>query len=381
MRQPLVSIIVLSYKNLDYIYEALNSALSQDYSAIELMVTDDGSVDFNKKEIENYILKNKKSNIKKITVRKNKKNLGTVKSLNKAIKSVKGEYIVAFAADDAFYDKKVVSQFMRAFNKLPNDSYIVTSQLAMYDIKLQKLIQLFVNKKNIELLEKKNAKKLFNQMSTGCVVAAAGTCYKKEIFKKYGYFDEKYRLVEDWSSALRFSRLGVIFHYANFISFKHRDGGISHGNVNGSQNLNKQYDLDILNIMKREILPYLDLLDERQREKARAFYKDNEWRFNYNYNFKNSNKEQRRAFIIKNLKLIHYSLGRDLGEYLKDQLVGKKLKVLLFGLLLLLLDQTSPNHVLRIFGYFLILESLLLALYQIYKLTWLRIVELIKFVF
>lgn len=42
----LISISILTYRNYRYLYEALESVFSQDYSNIELIVSDDGSDNF-----------------------------------------------------------------------------------------------------------------------------------------------------------------------------------------------------------------------------------------------------------------------------------------------------------------------------------------------
>ena len=60
----LISISILTYRNYRYLYEALESVFSQDYSNIELIVSDDGSDNFPEDEIRTYIQKNKKNNIK-----------------------------------------------------------------------------------------------------------------------------------------------------------------------------------------------------------------------------------------------------------------------------------------------------------------------------
>jgi len=377
MNNPLVSVIILSYNNFSYIYEALRSLLEQDYSNIELIISDDGSKDFNKSEIEDFLLENKKNNIKNVNFLINEKNLGTVKSINNAIKKSRGEFVIFFAADDAFYDHKCLSKFIAAFKKLPQDEFIVSAQLGMYDISLQKLIKLFVSKQHIELLKKNSPKELFSEMANKCITAAASTCYRKKLFEKVGYFDERYKLIEDWSSALKFSRLGIKYHYVDFIAFKHRDGGVSHGNVNGEKRLNKKYDLDLINIMKYEVLPYLNLLSEAQKKTFMTFYKSHEWRFKYNYVFKIASREERRAFIKNNLGLILKSNYIDLKRYFVDQLDGKKFKLLIFSIFLILFP-LSPVEIVR-FGWFIVNILIIITAYQLYRIFILRAYDILKF--
>lgn len=388
--KPLISVVILSYNNYRYFYEALDSLLQQDYPNIELILSNDGSADFDEQAIKQYLDQNKGPNIKNVVIRNNKQNLGTVKSINNAIKVARGKYVNFFAADDAFYDTKVLSNFMQAFHSLSDDEYIVAAQLGMYDIYLDKVIKLFVDKTTIKFLKNASPLEAFNEMSTRCLVAAASTCYKKELFEKYGYFDERYRLVEDWSSALRFSRLGIKFNYFDFIAFKHRDGGISHGNVHGEVKLNRAYDEDILNIMKYEVKPYLKLLSDKQKEKFMATYSDCEWRFAFRYRFTHSTRLERRDFVLQNFQLMSFGLYRDLRQYLIDQLVGKKLKIFLFATLFLLITSlpidlisNSPSFMLRLIRVTALIimgQLLFLTVYQLYKIIWTRMIKLIKFV-
>ena len=107
------SIILLYYNQKNYINEAIDSILCQNYSNIELIICDDGS-DLDISKTDKYIKnKNKKIEVKFLKL---KKNIGTVKITNLALSKVSGKYFLIFAADDKLYDEKVVNHFITAFN-------------------------------------------------------------------------------------------------------------------------------------------------------------------------------------------------------------------------------------------------------------------------
>lgn len=311
MRKPLVSVIIISYKNYLYIYEALDSVLSQTYPNIELIISNDGSSDFDKLAIEKYLKKHAKKNIKRIVVNNNKTNLGTVKNANIGLKLSKGKYILLFAADDAMYNSNIIAKFVESFESLPENELIATSQLGMYNQKLKKLKKYFVSESTKQKILCLSPKELFGEIALKCIIPSAGTCYKRKIFEKYGYFDEKYKLVEDYSSSLKYSRLGIKHNYFDFISFKHRHGGISHGNNNEISKTRKLFDKDIINIMDYEIIPYLKLLSENQKKEFQSIYRDRKWRFGYTYKYEHGTKKERRQFVRENWKTLLISLLQD----------------------------------------------------------------------
>ncbi len=376
-KQPLISIIVPAYKNYKYIYENLDSILAQDYPNIEIIVTDDASDDFDKKAIEKYLKTKSGNNIKRFLVNQNPKNLGTVKNLNNAIKLSKGDYVTFLAADDMLYNKHVFSKYINCFNSLPKKELIVVAQVGMYDIKLKRLIQYFVSKENQEKINKLPPKKLFGEMSSKCILPGSSIFYKKELFKKYGYFDEKYKLVEDYSSALKFSRLGIKYNYFDFVSSKHRDGGISHGNKIGEVHKSKQYELDILNTFKNEVLPYKYLLNKQQKKEFLKKIKEQQWNYSYNFEFANSPKKQKQLFLKQNWKNGLSTFLNDFSIDLKDQLIGKKFKIFMVGIILML----NQTHIIRIIGLLLILISFILLIKFLFKKYIPRLFRLIKFIF
>lgn len=379
---PLISIIIVSYNNYKYIYNAIDSVLFQDYPNIELIISNDASPDFDKITIEKYLKKNSKKNIKNIIINNNKKNLGTVKNVNIALKLSKGDYILLFAADDVIYKKDIVSKFIKSFKSLPEKELIITSQVGMYDQNLKKLIQLFISKQHQKLIKKLKPQKLFAEMATKCMCPGCGTCYKKEIFKKYGYFDEKYVLVEDYSSALKFSRLGIKYNYFDFISFKHRDGGISHGNIDGESKKSKQYELDIINILKNEVKPHLKYLNKKQlslfNKKLRSQILD----YKYNYKYKNKALRQKLLFIKENFRgLLEKHIG-EFGRDVRDQFIGKKAKILFLGLTLIIsslfLSKYKISTIINLSGIIVSIFGFSLILIYIFKKYLSKIIRFLR---
>lgn len=100
----LITIIVTFYNQRKYIESALDSCLNQTYSNIQLIVVDDCSEidEFNIKAVSDYIVQNKKENIKTFKIIQNKNNLGTVASLNNILKNEADGVFVTFLDGDDF---------------------------------------------------------------------------------------------------------------------------------------------------------------------------------------------------------------------------------------------------------------------------------------
>lgn len=95
MNQPLVSIIVVSHNHGDYIEESMDSALSQDYPNVELIVVDDNSSDHTVEKIER--LEQQGARFKKLIFTEP---IGYCRSFNRGFSITRGQYIIDLAADD-----------------------------------------------------------------------------------------------------------------------------------------------------------------------------------------------------------------------------------------------------------------------------------------
>jgi glycosyltransferase involved in cell wall biosynthesis len=95
----LVSLVLLSYNQEDFIEEAINSVLCQDYEALEIIISDDCSEDSTFDIIQRTVGKYKGDH--QIIVNRNITNLGLTGNLNYAITNLShGEIIILAAGDD-----------------------------------------------------------------------------------------------------------------------------------------------------------------------------------------------------------------------------------------------------------------------------------------
>lgn len=296
-----ISVIVLSYNNLLLLSEALDSLLMQDYPEFELLVFDDGSRDFCVSEIEAYIKKNAKENCKRVVVYTNERNLGTIRNLNKAIAYSKGEYIVPMAADDVLYDCEVLSRFANAF-ELHQDALVLTSQVAQYDEKLEQFLCHTLTENHIKLLRNCNFSEIYGELCLHSFLPAGGTVYRKGIFEQYGLFDEDYRLVEDWPFSLKMTRLGVPFCYCDFISLKHRNGGVSRSPLKNSTQ--KLYQTDLVLVMKQEILPHLSVAPSAMKERILTQCADKMLLYSLRYEFPQKKLSEKCRWLLTTKSLL-----------------------------------------------------------------------------
>lgn len=90
---PLISVVLSTYNDENYIVEAVNSILNQTVTDFELIIIDDCSTD---KTVQ--IIKSIKDD--RIKLYENAVNVGLTKNLNKALKLCKGQFIARMDGDD-----------------------------------------------------------------------------------------------------------------------------------------------------------------------------------------------------------------------------------------------------------------------------------------
>lgn len=270
--EKLVSVIICSYRKFQFIYEAIGSVLDQSYANIELLISDDGSDNFPEEKIRSYIGRHKKENISSVLINHEETNLGTVRHLNHALRLVHGDFIGILAADDAYFDGKVLEKFVAGFANATEGCCVEMAQTAMCDYTLKR-IDGYALFQDVREAVAQGGDTLFGLVAYCACLPTTSFFYRKEFFEKYGEFDEDFCLVEDYPMHCRIVREGWEIHYENFAAARHRTGGISHGNTEGLSKSAYLYNQDMLKIREKYVKPYYGRIGKAALEDV----KDKAW--------------------------------------------------------------------------------------------------------
>lgn len=116
---PLVSIIIPTYNQQEYITDAIESALAQDYPSTEVIVSDDCSTDQTGQIASRYL------SDARLGYHRNEKNLGRVGNYhNSAHNLANGEWAVNLDGDDYYTSKTFVSDALNLICQLKEDNVV-----------------------------------------------------------------------------------------------------------------------------------------------------------------------------------------------------------------------------------------------------------------
>lgn len=180
---PKVSIIIPAYNASNYLAEAIDSALSQTYDNIEVLVINDGS---NDSGATREIAQSYGEKIRYFE----KENGGVSSALNYGIKHMTGEYFSWLSHDDLYLENKVQLQMMK-LNEC-GDNVVVYCGSNIID-KDSKLVKESAVNYPTEILDPLEALVYVTKNGMG----GCAFLIPKTVFEKAGMFDENLRYCQD----------------------------------------------------------------------------------------------------------------------------------------------------------------------------------------
>lgn len=196
---PLVSVVIPSYNSARFIAEAIDSALRQDYPALEILVVDDGSTDNTIEVISGYGDK-----VRLLT----QANQGSAAARNQGIRHANGKYIAFLDADDAWWSHKIryqVDALIQSGHKMAYSRFIRWYEDA--DGHFTHPETEFSSRPNPNVSDDKIVTgSPYAELLLDCIVWTSTVIVEKTELEEIGLFDEFLRKGQDYDLWIRLSR-------------------------------------------------------------------------------------------------------------------------------------------------------------------------------
>jgi glycosyltransferase involved in cell wall biosynthesis len=202
---PLVSIVIPCYNSQDFVKEAIESALDQTYSNIEVIVLNDGSTDRSLDIIKSFG--------DRIRIESNT-NQGVQLTRNKGIELAKGEYLKFLDSDDVLLSDCIATQVFQ-LSQLPNETKaIIYGDVVWTDRQLQPIANYPSQPQPPEM--DAVAAIMSHSPVTSCPI------HKREYLLEVGGFDPFLITRHENNLHLRLVLAGVQFVYTPCLVYKYR---------------------------------------------------------------------------------------------------------------------------------------------------------------
>lgn len=225
MNSCLVSVVVLTYNSADYVVETLNSVKNQSYNNIELLISDDASLDATLEVCKKWIEDNKERFIYAQVI-STPKNTGTVGNLNRAIAVSKGEWIKSIGGDDIL-KPSAISDYVDYTQTHPEVKQVVA--------KVEFFGEMNPHQINFDLTkricgDKMSARKQLSIITKRFFGDGPSYFVNKNALVNVGAYDERFPLQEDYPLFIRMIKAGYKMHFLDkyTISYRVRENSVSH---------------------------------------------------------------------------------------------------------------------------------------------------------
>ncbi len=242
---PLVSILVVTYNQKNYLKECIDSILSQDYENIEIIIADDYSKDGTQDMLKEYNEKYPNKFILKLSER----NQGITKNSNLAHFACNGKYIAWMGGDDLMLPSKIRKQVEYMENN-PTCT-ICYHNLDVFESETNKTLYLYNEKVKINGTLKEYIK-------YGVINGACSSMIRKDKTPKDG-FNIFLPVASDYFFSVETLANGGTINYIDEVLGRYRR---HKNNVTGRTEKITQNDLDHLNICNLIIFQYPQYFNE-----------------------------------------------------------------------------------------------------------------------
>jgi glycosyltransferase involved in cell wall biosynthesis len=175
---PLVSVVMPVYNGARYLRQALESALTQTYRPLEIVVVDDGSTDDTPALLAEFGDK-----IRSIR----QQNSGSAAARNAALRAARGELIAFLDADDLWLPRKLAVQ-VDYLRDHPEVDLVATRWLTLTEGTPAAPKEAPEQETRVEI-DAENSGWLYNELLIDCVVHTTTVVMRRKLVDEIGIFD------------------------------------------------------------------------------------------------------------------------------------------------------------------------------------------------
>jgi alpha-1,3-rhamnosyltransferase len=226
MKEPLVSIAVITYNSEKTVIETLDSIKEQTYQQIELIVSDDCSKDDTIALCNKWIKRNQQRFVRTKVVEV-ARNTGISANFNRADVACHGEWVKPIAGDDVL-TPNCIEDCVR-YTVEHTDAKCIFGNIVAFggNEEYCKWLTETHAKRNVEM-SKMSHNELYSMILKGETPPAPAFFYNRNEFRRLNISnDERIPYIEDWPKWLQILDKGLDFHFLNKYIVKYRIGGIS----------------------------------------------------------------------------------------------------------------------------------------------------------
>ncbi|MBP5365413.1 MAG: glycosyltransferase [Bacteroidales bacterium] len=203
-----VSIITTCYNRAKTIRETIESVLSQDYPNVEYIIIDGASTDDTMSIVNEYA--------GRIHVVKSEPDKGMYEGINKGLRIATGDVVGLMHSDDVYYATDTISRIVKEFERTGAD-LVYGNGLFVKPADLNCVVRDWISGGFVK-----------NKIRRGWLPLHTTVYVKREMFEKYGYYDEQYKIAADSEWLVRcLYKHSVNVSYINEYIVKMRMGGAS----------------------------------------------------------------------------------------------------------------------------------------------------------
>ena len=201
---PWVSVICTAYNHEDFIDEALQSVVSQDYPNVELIVIDNASTDATAGRISAFIARHPT-----VQFIQNRENLGLNRAFNQGLTQAGGRYVIDLSADDVLLPNRIRKQ-VALFEELSGPYAVVFSNAAYIDVHGSHLRTHYMVDNQGHAQVKVPSGNVFRNVLESYFICTPTMMIRRDVLLELGGYDESLAY-EDFDFWVRSSRQ---YHYA-----------------------------------------------------------------------------------------------------------------------------------------------------------------------